>query len=40
MKTKSRTARSVPLGCGAARECRVHFLSAYTIILSLLQISS
>ena len=26
MKTRSRTARSVPLGCGAARECRVHFL--------------
>ena len=52
MATKSRTARSVPLGrgahrtrrgpgvatgggCGAAQECRVHFLSADTIILHL-----
>ena len=37
MQTKSRTARSVPLGrrVRAARECRVHCLSVHTIILHL-----
>ena len=35
MQTKSRTARSVPLGRRAARECRTHFLAVHTIILHL-----
>src|SRR5262245_26135673 len=35
MQTQSRTARSVPLGRRAARECRTHFLAVHTIILHL-----
>jgi hypothetical protein len=35
MQTKSRTARSVPLGRRAARECHMYILSVHTIILYL-----